>query len=57
MLYDKNFPDTGAFGWWMTTPDEVGPLGNLRIQTRLNGEVVQDATFDQMAFDITRQIE
>ncbi|NLS01277.1 fumarylacetoacetate hydrolase family protein [Rhizobium sp. P38BS-XIX] len=53
----KNFPDTGAFGPWMMTPDELGPLGNLRIQTRLNGMVVQDATFDQMIFDIPRQIE
>jgi 2-keto-4-pentenoate hydratase/2-oxohepta-3-ene-1,7-dioic acid hydratase in catechol pathway len=53
----KNFPDTGAFGPWMMTPDELGPLDALRIQTRLNGEVVQDATFGQMIFDIARQIE
>jgi 2-keto-4-pentenoate hydratase/2-oxohepta-3-ene-1,7-dioic acid hydratase in catechol pathway len=53
----KNFPDTGAFGPWMMTPDELGPLDDLRIQTRLNGEVVQDATFGQMIFDIARQIE
>ena len=53
----KNFPDTGAFGPWMMTPDELGPLSNLRIQTRLNGEVVQDTTFDHMIFDIARQIE
>lgn len=53
----KNFPDTGAFGPWMMTPDELGPLSDLRIQTRLNGQVVQDATFAQMIFDIARQIE
>ena len=53
----KNFPDTGAFGPWMMTPDELGPLGELRLQTRLNGEVVQEATFSQMIFDIARQIE
>ncbi len=53
----KNFPDTGAFGPWMMTPDELGPLADLRLQTRLNGVVVQDATFDQMIFDIARQIE
>jgi 2-keto-4-pentenoate hydratase/2-oxohepta-3-ene-1,7-dioic acid hydratase in catechol pathway len=53
----KNFPDTGAFGPWMMTPDELGPLSDLRIQTRLNGKVVQDATFAQMIFDIARQIE
>ncbi|MDQ0455684.1 fumarylacetoacetate hydrolase family protein [Rhizobium paknamense] len=53
----KNFMDTGAFGPWMMTPDELGPLDDLRLQTRLNGVVVQDATFSQMIFDIARQIE
>ncbi|MBX5155326.1 fumarylacetoacetate hydrolase family protein [Rhizobium lentis] len=53
----KNFPETGAFGPWMMTPDELGALGALRLQTRLNNEVVQSATFDQMIFDIARQIE
>ncbi|GGH07080.1 5-carboxymethyl-2-hydroxymuconate isomerase [Alsobacter metallidurans] len=52
----KNFPDTGAFGPWMMTPDELGELGALRLQTRLNGQVVQDATIDQMIFDIPTQI-
>ena len=53
----KNFPDTGAFGPWMMTPDELGDLDPLRIQTRLNGEVVQDATFAMMIFDVARIIE
>jgi 2-keto-4-pentenoate hydratase/2-oxohepta-3-ene-1,7-dioic acid hydratase in catechol pathway len=53
----KNFPQTGAFGPWMVTPDEAGDLAPLRLQTRLNGEVVQDATIGQMIFDIPRQIE
>lgn len=53
----KNFPGTGAFGPWMMTPDELGELADLRIRTRLNGEVVQDAQFNQMIFDIPRLIE
>ena len=53
----KNFPGTGAFGPWMMTPDELGDVTPLRLQTRLNGEIVQDATIDQMIFDIPRQIE
>jgi 2-keto-4-pentenoate hydratase/2-oxohepta-3-ene-1,7-dioic acid hydratase in catechol pathway len=53
----KNFPQTGAFGPWMVTPDEAGDLGPLRLKTRLNGEVVQDATISQMIFGIPRQIE
>lgn len=53
----KNFPNTGAFGPWLMTPDELGPLNNLKIQTRLNGEVVQAASFAEMIFDIATQIE
>jgi 2-keto-4-pentenoate hydratase/2-oxohepta-3-ene-1,7-dioic acid hydratase in catechol pathway len=53
----KNFPFTGGFGPWLMTPDELGPLGALRLQTRINGQVVQEATIDQMIFDIPRQIE
>ena len=53
----KNFPNTGAFGPWLVTPDEAGDLGPLRLQTRLNGQVVQDTTISQMIFDIPRQIE
>jgi 2-keto-4-pentenoate hydratase/2-oxohepta-3-ene-1,7-dioic acid hydratase in catechol pathway len=53
----KNFPDTGAFGPWMVTPDELDDLGSLRLQTRVNGQVVQDARIEQMIFDIPRQIE
>ncbi len=52
----KNFIGTGAFGPWMVTTDEVGPLGGLRLQTRLNGEVVQDATLDEMIFSVARVI-
>jgi 2-keto-4-pentenoate hydratase/2-oxohepta-3-ene-1,7-dioic acid hydratase in catechol pathway len=53
----KNFADTGAFGPWMMTPDELGALGALRLQTRLNGQVMQEARIEQMIFDIPRQIE
>ncbi len=53
----KNFPDTGAFGPWMVTPDELGDLAALRLQTRVNGQVVQDALIEQMIFDVPRQIE
>jgi 2-keto-4-pentenoate hydratase/2-oxohepta-3-ene-1,7-dioic acid hydratase in catechol pathway len=53
----KNFPGTGAFGPWMVTPDEVGDLGSLRLQTRVNGAVMQSATLGQMIFNIARLIE
>jgi len=40
----KNFDQTGAFGPWLVTPDEL-PHGasGLHIQSRLNGIVMQDA--------------
>jgi 2-keto-4-pentenoate hydratase/2-oxohepta-3-ene-1,7-dioic acid hydratase in catechol pathway len=52
----KNFPDTGAFGPWMVTADEIGEIGPQRLQTRVNGVVVQDALLSQMIFDIPTQI-
>lgn len=48
----KNFPQTGAFGPWLITPDEVGPLAELRLRTRVNGQTVQDAALGDMIFDI-----
>lgn len=53
----KNFPATGAFGPWLVTSDEIDDLGPLKLQTRLNGQIVQEATISQMIFDIPRQIE
>ena len=40
----KNFDATGGFGPWLVTPDELPPgADGLRIQSRLNGQVMQDA--------------
>ncbi len=52
----KNFPGTGPFGPYMTTPDEVGPLGPQRISTTLNGQVVQDARLEHMIFNVPKLI-
>jgi 2-keto-4-pentenoate hydratase/2-oxohepta-3-ene-1,7-dioic acid hydratase in catechol pathway len=48
----KNFVGTGAFGPYLVTPDEVGPLPSLRLITRLNGVTVQETTLGDMIFDI-----
>lgn len=48
----KNFMGTGAFGPFLVTPDEVGPLADLTLQTRLNGTVVQETRIGDMIFDI-----
>jgi acylpyruvate hydrolase len=49
----KNFDGTGAFGPVLVTADEL-PAGcvGLRLQTRLNGTVMQSASTDDLVFDI-----
>jgi 2-keto-4-pentenoate hydratase/2-oxohepta-3-ene-1,7-dioic acid hydratase in catechol pathway len=53
----KNFPATGAFGPAMVTPDEIADLGSQRVQTRLNGELVQDQPISDMIWDVPFLIE
>ncbi len=54
----KNFDSSGGFGPDFVTADEVPPGGNgLRIQTRLNGETMQDANTKTMIFDVPSLIE
>ena len=54
----KNFDGTGAFGPWLVTPDAVPPgASGLRIQGRLNGQVMQDARTDQLIFGVAALIE
>ena len=48
----KNFDGTGAFGPCLVTADGLPPgAAGLHIETRLNGEVVQDANTSQMLHD------
>jgi acylpyruvate hydrolase len=53
----KNFDGTGAFGPDLVTADEL-PLGvkGLRLETRLNGQIVQSASTDEMVFDVATLI-
>jgi 2-keto-4-pentenoate hydratase/2-oxohepta-3-ene-1,7-dioic acid hydratase in catechol pathway len=54
----KNFDATGGFGPDFVTADEVPAGGEgLRIQTRLNGETMQDANTATMIFDVPTLIE
>ena len=53
----KNFDATGAFGPQLVTADELPPgATNLRIQGRLNGEVVQDANTNDMIWGVAETI-
>ncbi len=53
----KTFPGTGGFGPALVTPDAIEDLGALRVQTRLNGELVQDQPVSDMIWDIPTVIE
>lgn len=48
----KNFWGTGAFGPWLVTPDEFGDVASHSVTTRLNGEVMQNAGFDDFLFTV-----
>lgn len=53
----KNFDDTGAFGPHFVTADELPPgCEGLRLQTRLNGAVVQEASISDMVFSVARLV-
>jgi acylpyruvate hydrolase len=53
----KNFDDTGAFGPWLVTPDEL-PAGaaGLKIECRVNGTVMQSSNTGNLIFTVARTI-
>ena len=53
----KNFDATGGFGPVLVTADELAPgATGLRIQSRLNGQVMQDASTTDMIFSVAETI-
>ena len=49
----KNFANSGGCGPWLVTADEMPEdYSTIGLQTRLNGEVVQDTTAAEMVFAI-----
>jgi len=53
----KNFDATGGFGPVLLTADELAPgAAGLRIQSRLNGQVMQDANTSDMIFGVAETI-
>jgi 2-keto-4-pentenoate hydratase/2-oxohepta-3-ene-1,7-dioic acid hydratase in catechol pathway len=53
----KNFWRSGSFGPWLVTADEVGPLAQVELVTRLNGAEMQRARLDDLVFDVAALIE
>src|SRR6516225_6616460 len=53
----KNFDRTGGFGPWVVTADELPPgAKGLKIQSRLNGQVMQSDNTDNMMFPVAETI-
>ena len=53
----KNFPNTGGFGPWLVTSDEIPDPQALHLTTRLNGDVMQDTDTSDMIFGVAELIE
>jgi 2-keto-4-pentenoate hydratase/2-oxohepta-3-ene-1,7-dioic acid hydratase in catechol pathway len=47
-LAGKTFDQSGSFGPWLVTSDEIPDPSKLTLQTRLNGTVVQNTTTELM---------
>ena len=53
----KNFDRTGGFGPWMVTADELPEAGKgLKIESRLNGTVMQSDNTDNMMFPVKEML-
>lgn len=52
----KNFESTGGFGPWMVTHEEIDPKRKLKLEVRLNGEIMQSGDTGQMIFSTARLI-
>ena len=52
----KTFANTGGFGPWMVTSDEIADPEQMHLQTRLNGELVQDTYVSMLVTSIPQLI-
>jgi len=53
----KNFYRSGSLGPWLLTSDAQPDPSRFHLQTRINGEVLQDAPVSDLCFDIPHLIE
>lgn len=56
-LLGKMFPTFCPMGPALATKDEVPDPANVKLQTRLNGKVMQDANTDDLVFGVAELIE
>jgi 5-carboxymethyl-2-hydroxymuconate isomerase len=52
----KNFERSGGFGPWLATADEFRDGAALHLTTRVNGDVRQDDTTENLIFSFARLI-
>src|SRR3546814_11867193 len=52
----KNFPGSGAFGPWLVSADEAGPVEAMTVTGRLNGIQVQHDSVADMIFSVPELI-
>lgn len=48
----KSFENSGSMGPYLVTPDEIGNLDQLMLETRLNGKQVQSTSIGDLAFGV-----
>jgi acylpyruvate hydrolase len=54
----KNFDGSGPFGPWFVTADDLPPgASGLRIQARVNGQVMQDDNTKNMLFPVDETVQ
>jgi 2-keto-4-pentenoate hydratase/2-oxohepta-3-ene-1,7-dioic acid hydratase in catechol pathway len=52
----KNFSDSGSFGPYLVTPDELPETLELSLETRVNGEPMQSSTTANLIFSVAKTI-
>jgi 2-keto-4-pentenoate hydratase/2-oxohepta-3-ene-1,7-dioic acid hydratase in catechol pathway len=52
----KNFARSGACGPWMVTANEITETSKIQLTTKLNGEIVQNATLAELIHPLAKVI-
>ena len=52
----KNFANSGSWGPWIATADDLPPVEDLHLTVTLNGETMQSAYGQEMIFSLPEQI-
>ena len=52
----KNFHASGSWGPWITTVDEIDDFSSLKLETHVNGQLMQSALAEEMIFSLPELI-